>query len=264
MAIKTQEKNFLIGMAVFGLIVGLLVILLPLLSDGSKSNTKEAPPNRENVRVEIDKKEPVPEKEEKKKPANQKETKKPQKPKQKKTPEPAPKKATMVLSKAAKLPTDYFEDSSGVAELPRVVERYLEAVKNGSRFMGRLESIALRDNKSLEEQRQSAEKGKGLQIQRGDITHVISYNMKLKTPFLSASFDAAAIDDFKGDVLVEWVDSKSNERIELFFTPLSRSGETGMFRLSMPQDSIPPASEVFVYSATDEMPLIANGVYLPD
>lgn len=263
MAIKTQEKNFLIGIMIFGLVLGLSIALFPLISSGSKDKKVPPPPNKEIVRVEV-KKAPVPNPDAKA-PEKEKPPKKelPKKAKKDEPPEPPPKEATLVISKPSKVPTDYFEDASGVAELPRVVERYLESVKNGSRFMGRLESIALQDNKALEEQRQSVKGGGNLALERGDLTKVISYNMKIKTPFLSASFDAAGMDDFKGDVLVEWVGEDDNRRIELFFTPLTRAGEDGQFRLNMPEDMIPPASKVFVYSATDDMPLIASGVYQP-
>lgn len=266
MAIKQQEKNFLIAVIVFGLFIGLAIVVLPLLSGGDKNKSSTPPPNSESVRVEID---TTPAKA----PAAAKEQQ-PESPEQEKDPEPEPQpeepdeppptEGTLVLSKAAKVPNGYFEDSSGVAPLPRVVERYLEAVNNGSRFMGRLESIALRDKKALEEQRQEAEKSLPLTLARGDLTKVISYNMKINTPFLSATFDADAIDDFKGDILVEWVDVESDQRIELFFTPISRDGATGQFRLNMPSEAVPPASQVFVYSATDDMPLIASGVYTPE
>lgn len=263
MAIKKQEKNFLVGIMVFGLVLGLSIVLFPLISNGTSDKKSPPPPNEEVVRVEVakapvpnpDPKEPKKENPAKKEPPKKAEKEKPAKPR--------PKEATLVISKPSKVPTDYFEDGSGVTELPRVVERYLESVKNGSRFMGRLESIALRDNKALEEQRQSVKGGGNLVLERGDLTKVVSYNMKIKTPFLSASFDAAGMDDFKGDVLVEWVGKEDNGRIELFFTPLTRAGEDGQFRLNMPEDLIPPASKVFVYSATDDMPLIASGVYRP-
>jgi len=263
MAIKSQEKNFLIAVVVFGLLVGLAIVLLPLLSGGDKNKAKAPPPNTESVRVEVDRSEPSPPKKPAEKPAKAPEPEPEKDNEEKSADEPPATEATLVLSKAKKVPTDYFEDSSGVAELPRVVERYLDAVKNGSRFMGRLESIALRDNNVLEEQRQNAKKGESLTLQRGDLTKVISYNMKINTPYLSASFDAETVGDFKGDVLVEWIDSASDERIELFFTPISRAGAEGQFRLNMPSDAIPPASKVFVYSATDEMPLIATGAYKP-
>lgn len=262
MAIKQQEKNFLIGIVVFGLVMGLSIMVLPLITGGGDKKKAPPPPNEETVRVEVKKptvaaaKPAAPKKEKppKEEPVKKEKKEKPAKP---------PKEATLVLSKPSKVPTDYFEDASGVTELPRVVERYLESVKNGSRFMGRLESIALQDNKALEEQRQSVKGGGNLALERGDLTKVISYNMKIKTPFLSASFDAGAMDDFKGDVLVEWVSEEDHGRIDLFFTPLTRAGSDGQFRLNMQDDLIPPASKVFVYSATDDMPLIASGVYKP-
>ena len=262
MAIKEQEKNFLIGITVFALVLGLSLVLFPLISGESSDKKAPPPPNEETVRVEVQEA-PVPQPDAK--PSKEEKPPKkeaPEKPENKEPTEP-PKEATLVISKPSKVPTDYFEDGSGVTELPRVVERYLESVKNGSRFMGRLESIALRDNKALEEQRQSVKGGGTLVLERGDLTKVITYNMKVVTPFLSATFDAAALDDFKGDVLVEWVDNEDDRRIELFFTPLTRAGEDGQFRLNMPEDLIPPASQVFVYSATDDMPLIASGVYQP-
>lgn len=262
MAIKQQEKNFLIGIAAFGLALAATIFVLPMLSSGAKSSSEPPPaaPRAERVRVEVQPVAP---------PAA------PGLPRPAKEPPPRPREraekapaapageAVMVLAKPQSLSPAFFEDGSGTVELPPVVERYLDSVRNGSRFMGRLESIALRDKRALEEQRQSGEASQPLQLVRGDHTKVISYNMKIKTPYLSASFDAGAIDDFKGDVLVEWVDSASGERIELFFTPLAREGAQGHFRLDMPEQLAPPASTVYVYSATADMPLIASGGYQP-
>lgn len=260
MAIKQQEKNFLMGIAVLGLLVGLSILVFPMLSSESTGDTNKPKSSSENVRVEVDQPTSV------KKAQSKRSIKKPEEPRADTTPPVEPtsaKEYTLVVSKPTKVPSGYFEDNSGTTAIPNVIEKYLSAAKNGSRFMGRLESIALRDNKILEEQRSSAKKAQSLRLERGDTTKVISYNMKIKTPFVSARFDAAAMDDFKGDVLVEWVDSTSNQRIELFFTPVQRDGSNGQFKLKMPEDTVPPASRVFVYSASDDMPLIASGTYDP-
>ncbi len=263
MAIKQQEKNFLIGVIAFAVLLVLSLLLLPLLPSSQNSAKKDPAPVREKVRVEVAKVSEMPAVTNQEAKKSRPDTKKKFEEKLSADLKPAS-EATMVLSQATKVPSDYFEDGSGVAPLPRVVERYLESVKNGSRFIGRLEAIALRENKVREEQRQSAKKSQALDLQRGDSTKVISFNMKIDKPYLAANFDAESLDDFKSDILVEWVDAQSDERIELFFTPLIRDGSEGRFRLQMPEDVMPPASNVYVYSATDNMPLIVSGSYSPN
>lgn len=264
MALKRQEKKFLIGICVLGLAIGLFILLSPMLStDSTAQNTPE--PSEERVRVEMAKPVLSPPKigplaaEAAPKKAELKPPKQPAK-----APNAEPKTATLVLKKATPVPTDYFEDGSGVAPVPRVVERYLDKINNGSRFIGRLEAIALRDNNVLEEQRKGVELSQPLMLEQGSSTKVISFNMKIKTPFLSARFDTAALNNYAGDVLVEWIDKSSNTRVELFFTPLVLADNEGHFRLKMPENIKLPESEVFVYSATDDMPLIAQGVYSPN
>lgn len=263
MALKRQEKKFLIGIGIFGFAIALFLLLSPLLSALSD---RDAPPepSEEHVRVELANPGLSPPKIEKKTveiPEKKQPKEVPEKPEEAAK---QPKTAVLVLEKPTAIPTEYFEDGSGVAPVPRVVERYLEKINNGSRFIGRLEAIALRDNNVLEEQRKGVELSQPLSLQQGSSTKVISFNMKIKTPFLSAHFDTAALNNYAGDVLVEWIDQSTNSRVELFFTPLVLAGSEGHFRLKMPEDIKPPASEVFVYSATEDMPLIAQGVYSPD
>ncbi len=260
MAIKQQEKNFLISIGVIGAAIGLFLLLSPMLSSQS-SPTDRPEPSEERVRVEVAKpvvsapkieKKLVPKLPEPKPPAAEKTTS-----------AESPKSATLVLNEATSVPTDYFNDGSGVTEVPRVVERYLDKINNGARFMGRLEAIALQDAKVLAERREESKSAESVRLERGDSTKVISFNMKIKKPFLSATFDTEAAEGFAGDVLVDWIDQASNRRVELFFTPVILEGSEGHFRLKMPDDAKLPSSDVFVYAASDDMPLIGRGSYKP-
>jgi|GEM_PF-3972284 len=260
-----QEKNFLKGFAVFT-VIALAFALLPPLGESEDKATKEKEVEQElsqapaeKVSVEIAESVPA------------KELEAPIQADKNSPPEPltaedlasieSPNAATLMLHPQVELPMDYFQDNSGTAPIPKVLDRYLDTVKNGARFMGRLEDIALQTPEILTFRDKQLSDNPSLHIEGGEDVKVITYNMKIDKPYAQASFDAELLEGVGDDVLIDWINSETGQRIDLFFTSLKPRGGEVDFTLTMKDDSKPPSSRIFVYAATSEMPLLSAGAY---
>lgn len=159
------------------------------------------------------------------------------------------------------VPLAYFEPDTNSLRLPAVLEKYIDRVDRGTRFMARLEAIV-----AGEETQQPVEQGElAIHFAARSLSKRLSYNAVHTTEWIEATFESA-VSPGTGDVLVDVRRSEglgeAGGRVALFFASVQEHGDRPGFAIDA--DVIEAHSSVRVYALTDELPRLGEVSLDPD
>ena len=154
------------------------------------------------------------------------------------------------------VPLAYFDPDSNPLNLPPVIEKYIERVERGTRFMARLEAIVA-DSGPVDAAADSGEPP--LTFALRSQSKRLSYNAVHTTQWLEANF-AESAKPATADVLVDVRrGAQSNppgERITLFFASVQDTDGAHSFALDL--DGTQGEVRVFVYALDDALPALGS------
>lgn len=160
------------------------------------------------------------------------------------------------------VPLAYFEQSANPVGLPAVIDKYIERVERGTRFMARLEDIVADAESVIDPANDTA---LGLRLSRQSISKRLSFNVTHETAWLEAEFDSGAgpgTADVLVDIRSDAGEGQVGERVALFFA--SVQDREGALHFALEAESAENAVQLRVYELTDALPLLGSATVAPE
>lgn len=159
-----------------------------------------------------------------------------------------------------RVPLAYFAEDASPLALPTVIEKYIDRVDRGTRFMARLEAIVAESTPPDGENTPLA-----LQFVERSSTKRLSFNARHTSAWIEAAFagdEAPTMTDVLVDLRRGGVGGSTEDRVALYFASVQE--HEGVRSFAIESDVVDGPMTVTVFGVSDTLPRLGQAQLDPD